>query len=356
MNTALHIVIDQKIPFLQGVFEPCAVVDYLDAADITAHAVSNADALIVRTRTACNAALLQHSRVKFIAAATIGTDHIDDDFCKKNNIAWTNAAGCNAGAVQQYVATALLTIAHKKNIVLQGKTIGIVGVGHVGKRVAAFARQMKMQPLLCDPPRAENERSNAFATLDEIAATADIITFHVPLTHQGRYATYHLADDSFFSRLAKTPVFINTSRGEVVDEFFLRKAILQQKICAAALDVWEHEPQIDEETLRLVDIGTPHIAGYSAEGKAKASEMAVQAIARFFDLPLKDWQPSALPAIAADKNVNAISLQNDDYQQFMYRHYKGLFDILADDAALRAAPHQGEALRNGYTLRRENSE
>jgi erythronate-4-phosphate dehydrogenase len=344
----MKILIDSKIPFLCGIFEPYMEVDYRNAADITPSAVANADALIVRTRTACNAALLCGSQVKFIATATIGTDHIDADFCRRSGIAWTNAAGCNAGAVCQYVATALLTVARRRDIILQGKTIGIVGVGNVGRRVAAFAAQMGMRVLLCDPPRAEKDGNDAFVSLDKIANEAHIVTFHVPLTHSGKYAAYHLANEKFFGQLAQQPVFINTSRGEVVDEAALRTAVLQKQVSAAILDVWENEPFINTATLQLADIGTPHIAGYSAEGKARAGEMAVQAVAHFFGLPLADWKMPALPPYPTPMlNTNTLP------QESMYRFYRHFYNIEADDAALRAAPHDGERLRNEYVLRRE---
>ncbi|GHT16427.1 erythronate-4-phosphate dehydrogenase [Bacteroidia bacterium] len=345
----LNFVVDKNIPFISGVLEPYANVGYFDAKDITAAAVMAADALLIRTRTRCNAALLQNSRVKFMATATIGSDHIDADFCQKNNIAWANAAGCNAGAVEQYVMTALLTLAHQKGMSLCGKTMGVVGVGNVGKRVAATAERLGMHLLLCDQPRAQNEPNAHFVSLYEVAANADVITFHVPLALSGKDATYHLAGHDFFAQVGKKPIFINTSRGEVVDEECLRAAVVQQKIAAVALDVWENEPHISTATLDLANIGTPHIAGYSAEGKAKASQMAVRAMARFFDLPLQTWQPQALPPLPLHNLCSPAA----DLQNALYRVYSQSYDIWADDAALRLHPHNGEELRNRYVLRRE---
>jgi erythronate-4-phosphate dehydrogenase len=354
----MKIIIDNRIPFVDVVFEPYMNVDYRNAADITNAAVQDADALIVRTRTICNAALLHESRVKFIASATIGCDHIDDTYCHANGIAWTNAAGCNAGAVMQYVAAAILETAQRSNMLLADKTIGIVGAGNVGRLVAQFAAKTGMRTLLCDPPRAEAEgatndiiaanAANAFVPIEEIAANADIITFHTPLTYAGKHPTFHLADSNFFRQLSRNPIFINTSRGEVVDEPALRYAIAQGKVSAAILDVWENEPQIDEETLRLATIATPHIAGYSAEGKRNAAQMAVQAVARFFNLPLQTWQPPPLPLVATPTLPTNLSPQEKMY--LLSRHF---YDIMADDAALRSHPHSGEYLRSHYTLRRQ---
>ena len=344
----MKIVIDSKIPFVRGVFEPYANVEYLDAADITPSAVRFADALIVRTRTPCSAALLDGARVRFIASATIGADHIDADFCRSRNIAWTNAAGCNAGAVLQYTAAALLTAARRRNIVLHGKTIGIVGVGNVGRRVAEFARSMGMLPLLCDPPRAEAEGGGGFVPLHQIAEQAHVITLHPALTRTGRHPSFRLADAEFFARLALRPVFINTSRGETADEGALRRALLCGRVSAAVLDVWENEPCINADTLRLADIGTPHIAGYSAEGKARASQMAVRAVARFLGLPLEQWRPPALPPVAVPAIDRSLPLQ-----ERMYRFVRHFYNIEADDAALRSSPHDSERLRSQYVLRRE---
>jgi erythronate-4-phosphate dehydrogenase len=267
-------------------------------------------------------------------------------YCRQHGIAWSNAPGCNAGAVLQYVAAAILEVAQRKNIVLRGKTIGIVGVGHVGRLVAQFSRQVGMTALLCDPPRAQQESMAGFCSLHQIAASADIITFHTPLTHEGRHATFHLADSAFFSKLSRNPVFINTSRGEVVDEPALRHAIANKKVSAAILDVWEGEPLISQATLALTAIGTPHIAGYSIQGKRMAAQMAVRALAYFFHLPLLEWTPEPLPPLP-------IPMVKPKNQHELHAFCHSFYDIAADDACLRAAPHTAERLRSMYALRQE---
>jgi erythronate-4-phosphate dehydrogenase len=231
-----------------------------------------------------------------------------------------------------------------------------VGVGNVGKRIAALAQSLNMPTLLCDPPRAEEENNASFVTLDTIAEQADIITFHVPLTHEGKHATAQLAGHGFFERLRKPVIFINTSRGEVVDEAALRAAAGAGKIQASALDVWENEPYINAATLQLADIGTPHIAGYSAEGKSKASEMAIQALSRFFDLPLRHWQAPVLPPVVRPTALEDLVNADMPEQALWYRIYRNAYDILADDRHLRRTPHQGEQLRNHYEFRRELTE
>ena len=201
---------DSKIPFLKGVFEPYAEVRYLDPGEFTPETVRNADALIIRTRTKCDATLLEHSRVSVIATATIGTDHIDTRWCIRHGIIWENAAGCNAASVAQYMTSALLRVSLRHDVDLRGKTLGVIGCGHVGTNVAEAAAALGMNVLVNDPPRAEREGSDGFASLEQIQQDADFITFHVPLTQEGPYRTEHMADEEFFrglngSRFSSTP-------------------------------------------------------------------------------------------------------------------------------------------------------
>jgi len=349
----LKIIIDNKIPFICGVLEPYAEVEYVDGAAVAPAHVRRADALVVRTRTQCNATLLKGSTVKFIASATIGYDHIDADFCKKNNIAWTNAAGCNSGAVEQYVTAALLELASKRNLSLSGKTLGIVGVGNVGRRVLRVAQALGMRVLQNDPPRERAEGKNNFVSLRELAAQSDVVTIHVPLLREGVDKTFHLINADFFAQFKRGALFINSSRGEVVDEAALKNALRQKLLSGVALDVWEHEPDIDAELLRMVEIGTPHVAGYSAEGKAMATQMAVRAVASFFDLPLKSWQ---CPLPASHENMTLeVDCKNKSVQEILRALVRQTYHILLDDAALRNAPSEGEMLRGAYRYSREFS-
>ena len=256
----MKIVVDDKIPYIREKLALLAdEVVYLRGAEIGADDVRNADALIVRTRTRCDRRLLEGSKVQFVATATIGFDHIDTDYLREAGIYWTNCPGCNAASVAQYLECSLLLLQQRKGLDLQASTIGIVGCGHVGSKVKAVAEHLGMRVLVCDP--LLNDPS--FVSLDPVEREADVITFHVPLTREGQYATYHLGDEDFFHRLARVPYLINTSRGEVVDNIALLQAINEGRVRDAILDVWEGEPNMNLDLLHKVFIGTPHIAGLS---------------------------------------------------------------------------------------------
>ncbi len=344
----MKIVVDSRIPFLDGVFEPYADTLRLDAADISADAVKDADALVVRTRTRCAEPLLQGSRVRFIATATIGYDHIDASYCLRSGIRWTNAPGCNAFSVAQYVASALFRLSRKTELPIAGRTLGVIGVGHVGRKVAAVASLLGMKVLLNDPPRAEKEGSSGFVSLETLLAESDVVALHVPLTRSGEHKTYHLADESFFSRIKRRPWLINASRGEVADTNALKSAIITKRISATALDVWEREPDIDQELLALTDIATPHIAGYSADGKANGTGMAVRALASFFGIdPLKNFQPK-LDAVPNEREIVPASDKTALADAVLHS-----YDVMSDDALLRNDPDGFEAFRSDYPFRRE---
>ena len=349
------ILADSKIPFLRGILEPYADVRYLDPREITPESVRDADALIIRTRTKCDAALLEHSRVAVIATATIGTDHIDLDWCGRRGIVCRNAAGCNAASVAQHMTSALLRMSIRHGVELRGKTLGVIGCGHVGTKVAAAAYALGMNVLVNDPPRARREGPSGFVTLETIQREADFVTFHVPLTHEGPDRTEHLANEAFFRGLKKKPFFFNTSRGDVVDEAALKEAIVSGRISGAVLDVWHAEPDIDRELLSLVDYATPHIAGYSADGKANGTAMAVEAVAQGLHI----LEPDSIPRIRADilAKVPApekpiIALDTGSANPLADAVFAS-YDVAEDDAALRAAPEDFEALRGSYRVRHE---
>ena len=348
------IVADSKIPYLKGVLEPCADVRYLDPREITPETVRDADALIIRTRTKCDAALLEHSRVSVIATATIGIDHIDLDWCGKRGIVCRNAAGCNAASVAQYMTSALLRVSLRHNVDLRGKSLGVVGCGHVGSKVAAAAYALGMNVLVNDPPRARREGPSGFVTLETIQNEADFVTFHVPLTQAGPDRTEHLADEAFFRGLRKKPFFFNTSRGDVVDEPALKKAIIEGQISGAVLDVWHNEPEIDRELLSLVDFATPHIAGYSADGKANGTAMAVEVVAQGLHI----LEPDVIQQVRADilakvpAPANPVVTLDAASANPVADAVLASYDV-ADDDALRAAPENFEALRGSYRVRRE---
>lgn len=336
----MKIVIDDKIPFVNGVFEPIAEVVYAPGNDINAAMVKDADALMVRTRTQCDASLLEGSKVRIITTATIGYDHIDKDYCEQNQISWTNAPGCNAYAVVQYVYAALALLMQRQDTKLSELTLGIVGVGNVGSRVAKFAQKLGVKVLLNDPPRAEAEGEDAFVSLNQIKREADIITFHTPLTRGGKYPTFHLCNEDFLSELDQKPIIINAARGEVTDSL----ALLNKPECyrALVLDCWENEPDINLDLLAKADIGTFHIAGYSLEGKANAAVASVRAVSRHLGLDLDDWSVS-LPERdeTTEREVDLLAVVKRSYA------------IENDDKALRQAPEKFEYLRGAYDYRRE---
>ena len=347
----IRVIADDKIPFLKGILEPYVNISYLPGVKTTALEMKNAEALITRTRTKCTEENLKGSNVKMIATATIGFDHIDTDYCERSNINWTNSPGCNSGSVKQYIATVLATIADKLQIQLDGKTLGIVGVGNVGRKVKDFAKSIGMKVLLNDPPRAEKEGMEEFVDLDDLLVQSDIITFHVPLQTQGQYKTYHLGDKGLFCKCKKEVIIINSSRGEVIDNIDLLDALSRGDIGNVVLDVWENEPNINIKLLEKARIATPHIAGYSADGKANGTAMSVNAISRYFDLPLKDWYPENVP-IPENSSFN-IDAKGLSFQEVWIKAVLNTYAILEDDLRFRMNPEKFEKLRGSYPLRRE---
>ncbi len=340
----MKIVIDDKVRFLGHVFEKKTETIFLPASKIDNIAVKDADALIIRTRTLCNETLLKHSKVKFIGTATIGFDHIDTEYCKQNNIFFTNAPGCNSGSVAQYIASALVTISQKLGFGLEGKTLGVIGAGNVGKKVIKVAKALKMNILVNDQPQFENG-NNVFnnTSIQVIQQQADIITFHVPLTIDGKYKTLKMCNLDFLSKLKPSAVVINSSRGAVVDNNDLLKALKQKLIAAAVLDVWENEPNINIDLMNSCLLATPHIAGYSVDGKANASQQVVEKLSNFFNLGITPWKPDT-----------------SDYQGFSL-NYNNLnphdilksYNINNDSEKLKNNPEKFEFFRGNYPIRRE---
>jgi len=347
----MKFIVDDKIPYIKGALEPYGKVLYLPGSETTAELVRDADAIVTRTRTVCNERLLSGSSVKFIATATIGFDHIDTKYCRKAGILWVNAPGCNSGSVEQYVTSLLFVLANKKGFELKGKTIGVVGVGHVGSKVAKIGRMLGMNVLMNDPPRQRIEGKELFCCFDEIAEKSDIITFHVPLKRKGDDATYHMADSHFFQTLKKKPFVINTCRGEILDSISTKAALKKGLVSGMAIDCWENEPLVDLELLEMVDLATPHIAGYSKDGKAKGTTVSVQAISRFFGLGIDHWQagPVDLPANTV-LNLNGQGLSEEE---IISRAVLFTYDIRMDDAPFRKNPELFEQLRGDYPVRRE---
>lgn len=367
----MKLVIDSKIPFIRGFAEQLGETSYIEGCKICASDVQDADALIIRTRTRCDKNLLEGSKVQFIATATIGYDHLDTDYLKNVGIAWTNCPGCNATSVAQYVRNALFLLAShncftsnkslihaERNVekipyeVFNSLTLGIVGVGHVGSQVLYMAKKLGFKNiLLCDPIRAEHEKgNNIFSSLNDVASQADIISFHTPLTYPTQatnYPTYHFIGEDFFQNLKKVPVIINTSRGEVICTDALRRALNNKQIKAVVIDTWENEPFIDKQLLRDAFLATPHIAGYSADGKANGTRMALEAVARFFHKEysfISQIKPPHLPSNYA--------YYPEGYAYQLAEELR-LYDPLRDSIALKQNPNAFEKLRGNYPLRRE---
>jgi len=348
---SVKILIDNKIPFIHGALDDIAELKYMDGSRIRSSDVKEMDALIIRTRTVCNEKLLAGSSVRFIATATIGFDHIDTVYCQRKGISWTNAPGCNSSSVEQYFVSAILELSARRIISPEGLTLGIIGVGNVGSKVARVAEVLGMRVLLNDPPRARAESESSFVSLEMIRKESDMITFHVPLNMEGADKTYKIADDHFFNSLAKKVHLINTSRGSVIDESALLTAIKRGKIRSCILDVWENEPFIKHELLQAVDIATPHIAGYSTDGKANGTTMSVQAVSRFFKLGRDNWKPANLPPPGLNPiKLDCMGLGEMDILRNVYKH---TYSIVKDDAMLRADVPEFESLRGNYRIRRE---
>lgn len=343
----MRVIVDDKIPYIREALAMMgADAVYLPGSAIDSAAVHDADALIVRTRTRCDASLLEGSRVQFIATATIGFDHIDTAYCAAHGIRWTNAPGCNAASVCQYVQSALLLLQKECGVTLSRSTLGVVGVGHVGTRVAAMAEAWGMRVLRCDPPRAE-QGEEGFVSLDVIAREADIITLHTPLTREGDHSTYHLADGAFFSSLQRKPYFINTSRGETTDTVALLQALEDGQVAQCIVDVWEHEPHINLDLLDRCYIGTPHIAGYSADGKANATRMSLEVLAQHFAL---GEVPPIAPPLPTAASIQAVGQAASKDEALL-----SIYNLHTDSRQLKLHPAHFERLRGDYPLRREET-
>ena len=338
----MKVIVDNKIPFIKEAIEKIAdEVVYAPGKDFTPSLVKDADALIIRTRTHCNRRLLEGSKVKFIATATIGFDHIDTEYCREAGITWTNAPGCNSASVAQYLHSSLILLQESKGINLSEATIGIIGVGNVGSKVVKVAQELGMRVLLNDLPREDKEGKQNFSSLQTLAKECNVLTFHVPLYKEGKYRTYHLADTAFFQSLKQKPVIINTSRGEVIETDALLNALETKLISDAIIDVWENEPAINLTLLKKVFLGTPHIAGYSADGKANATRMSLDALCRYFNIQA-GYQ--IIPPAPSQPQITAETL-SDAYLQ--------IYDPRQDSNALKTHPELFEKLRGDYPLRRE---
>jgi erythronate-4-phosphate dehydrogenase len=347
----MRIVADPNIPFVQEAFGPLGEVRLVPGREINAEAVRDADALLVRSVTLVNAGLLDGSPVKFVATATIGTDHIDEAYLSAKGIGFASAQGSNANSVAEYVIAAMLEMGRRQKFRLRDKTLGVIGVGHVGSRVVRNAEAIGMRVLANDPPRARAKRTSPFVPLEHLLAEADIITVHVPLTREGPDATFHLFDKDRLGLLKNSqPILINTSRGAMVDNMALLKAIDGEWLGGVVLDVWENEPKISPELLDVVDLASPHIAGYSFDGKVSGTQMIYTALCNFFDTK-PNWEP-ALP-LPPEPSIELTASNGEDDEEVLRRVVRRIYDIIVDDKTLRQNILTFDKQRAEYPVRRE---
>ncbi len=337
----MKIVADIKIPYLKGLLEPVAQeVAYIPASEIDRKVLRDAQVLLTRTRTCCDQALLDGTAVEFIGTATIGTDHIDLGYCRSHGIDVVNAPGCNAPAVAQWVHATVLRWSAARSV-MRPLTLGIVGVGHVGSIVARWAQQLGYRVLLNDPPLEEQGvtpedrglKGLRFSPLFTLQRECDIVTFHTPLTHEGKHPTWHLCDKAFVGDLQRCRLIVNAARGAVCDNM----ALLAWH-GDVALDCWEGEPHVNRELLDKAFVATPHIAGYSLQGKQRGTAMVVEALNRRYGWDIKPVQASTPLGGARQVTTQRII---DSY------------DPAIDTTRLKASPATFEQQRNNYRLRQE---
>lgn len=354
----MKIIADANIPFVQECFSSIGNVEVFGGREITRAIVADADILLVRSITPVFADLLTGSNVRFVATATIGFDHVDVDFLRRQHIGFASAPGSNANSAAEYVIAGLLEIGKKHRMRLEGKSIGIIGVGNVGSRVAKKCEALGMQIFLNDPPLYRQTDDAKYLPIQGLFG-CDFITMHTPLTFEGIDKTFHLADRKFFESLKQGCVFINASRGGVVDSPALKAAIQSGRLKATVLDVWENEPKIDMELLKIVDIGTPHIAGYSLDGKIGGLIMIYQSVCEYFRIEPKFNTGNFLP----EPEAKVIDLNQgfEDEQKALWDTVWKIYRIEGDDARLRQilnepAENRGkffDNLRKNYPVRRE---
>jgi erythronate-4-phosphate dehydrogenase len=355
----MKIVADANIPYVEQAFGSIGEVTLVEGRSINQDAVKDADLLLVRSVTPVSERLLSGSAVKFVATATIGVDHVDTQYLQERGIGFASAPGCNAISAAEYVMAALFELAMRDGFTLQSKTVGIVGCGNVGSKVLEMLQALQVPCLIYDPPRADQYADRAYVDWEQVTH-ADVVTAHVPLHTSGNYPTYHMFAEKFFQRLPNQGIFINTARGRVVDEVALKAALQKRDDIRLVLDVWENEPNIDLELLNKIALATPHIAGYSLDGKVRGTKMIYHAVCEFFQLQ-PTWKKPALP-FAGSFTATQFDADQDDVT-IVREAIKNAYDICRDDRNLRAVFHQPEAqrgvyfdrLRKDYPVRREFS-
>lgn len=353
----MKIIVDENIPFGREAFENLCEVELHNGREIDAKVCKNADALIVRSITKVDEALLNNSSVKFVGTATIGTDHIDVKYLKNSSIAFASAAGCNSYSVAEYVFSALSYFANMQKLNFSKLSIGVVGFGNVGKKVVAIAKGLGMHVVINDPPIQRRTKDIDFSTLEE-TLKCDIVTFHVPLNKEGIDKTVHLLNEENIGRIKKDAILINTSRGPVVSNNALKNRLKEEKDIFTVLDVWETEPNFDSKLLKLIDIGTPHIAGYSYEGKVKGTMMIFNSFSKYLGLN-SGWKPKLETVV--NNNIELSGIETEE--ELLLKIFNKSYNIIEDDILMReclSLPPNKKAehfdmLRKKYKIRRELS-
>jgi erythronate-4-phosphate dehydrogenase len=351
----VKIIADENIPFVAECFSTIGEVRTLPGREITPDLVADADALLVRSITTVNSGVLAGSKVRFVGTATIGFEHVDTDYLAKENIAFASAPGSNANSVAEYIVAALLSVGRKKGIEIEGKSIGIVGVGNVGSRVEKKARALGMEVYLNDPPLQRQTGDARYLPIEELFG-CDFITLHTPLTFEGIDKTFHLADEKLFGSVKVGCIFLNTARGGVADTAALKAAIGSGKLGGAVLDVWEDEPNIDTQLVQMVDLATPHIAGYSLDGKIAGMIMIYNAACEYFGLQAAKTAEQFLPEPQIKQIV--VDPGSADEQQLLHEAVQQLYLIDLDNLHTKEIPWMGAGERGGFfdNLRRHYRE
>ena len=350
----INVLADENMPYVAELFGDFSTITFKAGREIVADDLVDVDVLLVRSITKVNEALIEKAnKLSFVGSATIGLDHIDGACLDARNIMWTNAPGCNAVGVAQYVLSALLILASRQSFDLQSKTVAIVGAGNIGKELSKILNALAINHFYCDPPLKDAGAQGDYRDMNEVMK-ADIISLHVPMTRDGDYPTYHMFDEARLGSLKENAILINSCRGDVVDNDALNRLLSSDKPLTAVMDVWQHEPKINASLLEKVDIGSSHIAGYSFEGKARGTYMLYQ---RWCEV--NSYTPDKLlSALLPQANVSSIRLSNtlniDDLKQLVTL----IYDVRDDDELVRQHGLTAKGfdnLRKQYKVRREFS-
>lgn len=351
----MKIIADENMPYVEALFGDLGEIEFVNGRNLTAVQVSDADVLLVRSVTQVNAALLDKAqKLKFVGSATIGTDHVDVEYLSQRGIAFTNAPGCNATAVGEFAFIAMLELAQRFEKPLSGKVVGIVGAGNTGTAAAKCLEAYGLKVLLCDPVKAEQGDTRDFVSLDTLIAQADIISLHVPITKEGEHKTWYLFDEARLNQLKPNTWLLNCCRGEVIDNRALIKFKQQRDDVKLVLDVWEGEPNPMAELVALAEFATPHIAGYSLEGKARGTFMLYQKLCDELGVQAKQSLMSLLPPF----QFSQIDLQDTLTESQLLSLSRLVYDLRDDDVKFRqcfATAAGFDQMRKNHTYRREFS-